>query len=635
MRMRAVGFVLAALGGVCFGAWRLGEAASGWIERETLSQARAELARAGETWATVSADGLLLTLGGAAPDEARRLAAESALRGVVDPRRLRDATSLAAAVPALAPVYGLELLRAEDEVSAVGLAPKGAAEALAAALARARLSLVGGDMLEEIDRPAPPDWDVALRFALRALADLPQAKVSVGPGSVSISALGADAETAAATADRLRAAAPAELALVLDIAAPRPAIAPFRFAFALDPEGASRLDACDVETGAEAARLAAAAGAPVEACRIGLGAPSPDWAAAAEAGVAAVRDLGGGRFALDDLAATLEAPTNAEAAADPAKAEAAAARLAAALPRGFALRFDAPAAPAATEAPRFEATLSMEGAAHLAGPLRDAASEAAVTNYAEALFGDGRAAAEIRIDPNLPAGWNARVLAGIEALALMREGTLDVTPDLVSLEGTAVEADGETRAAALLAERATGPAALSIGFDAAAAEAEAAARAMEADPAGACLAGVRSILAEAGIGFQPGSAKLSDEGLAAVAAIGAALVNCPPLDLEIAGHTDASGSAAANQALSEDRALAVKFALEAIGLPQMRFIARGYGPERPIADNDTDEGRSRNRRIEFALLGRAEPAPAPAQEAAPGAAPVPAPAIPETRFGPQ
>lgn len=631
MRLRAVGFVLAALGGVCFGAWRLGEAASGWIERETLSQARAELARAGETWATVSADGLLLTLGGAAPDEARRLAAESALRGVVDPRRLRDATTLAAAAPALAPVYGLELLRAEDEVSAVGLAPRGAAETLAAALGRARLSLVGGDMLEEIDRPAPPDWDVALGFGLRALADLPQAKVSIGPGSVSISALGADAETAAATADRLRAAAPAELALVLDIAAPRPAIAPFRFAFTLDPKGESRLDACDVETGAEAARLAAAAGAPVEACRIGLGAPSPDWAAAAEAGIAAVRDLGGGRFALDDLAATLEAPaaaeTDAEAAADPAKAEAAAARLAAALPRGFALRFDAPAAPAETEAPRFEATLSMEGEAHLAGPLRDAASEAAVTNYAEALFGDGRAAAEIRIDPNLPEGWNARVLAGIEALALMREGALDVTPDLVSLEGTAVEADGETRAAALLAERATGPAALSIGFDAAAAKAEAAARAMEADPAGACLAGVRSILAEAGIGFQPGSAKLSDEGLAAVAAIGAALVNCPPLDLEIAGHTDASGSAAANQALSEDRALAVKFALEAIGLPQMRFIARGYGPDRPIADNDTDEGRSRNRRIEFALVGRAEPAPAPAQE--------PAPAIPETRFGPQ
>jgi OOP family OmpA-OmpF porin len=225
------------------------------------------------------------------------------------------------------------------------------------------------------------------------------------------------------------------------------------------------------------------------------------------------------------------------------------------------------------------------------------------------------------------------VLAALDSLALMKEGRVEVTPGLVTLEGWAATADAEARAAALLAQKAGGPVELAIDFDAAAAEAEAQARAAAEDPAGACLDGVRSVLAGRGIGFQPGSATLSDEGLAAVAAIGAVLANCPPLDLEIAGHTDASGSAAANLALSQDRALAVQFALQAIGLPQLRFAARGYGPDRPIADNDTEEGRARNRRIEFALVGREETPPAP--EAESEADPDPLPSQTENRIGPQ
>ena len=55
MRLRAVAFVLAALAGVGLGAWRLGEAATAWVEREILTQSRAGLASAGETWAGVEA----------------------------------------------------------------------------------------------------------------------------------------------------------------------------------------------------------------------------------------------------------------------------------------------------------------------------------------------------------------------------------------------------------------------------------------------------------------------------------------------------------------------------------------------------------------------------------------------------
>ena len=70
----------------------------------------------------------------------------------------------------------------------------------------------------------------------------------------------------------------------------------------------------------------------------------------------------------------------------------------------------------------------------------------------------------------------------------------------------------------------------------------------------------------------------------------------------IAGHTDSLGDAAANMALSEARARAVIQYLIEDGLPGDRFVARGFGATRPIADNATAEGRQRNRRIEFMQL---------------------------------
>lgn len=68
---------------------------------------------------------------------------------------------------------------------------------------------------------------------------------------------------------------------------------------------------------------------------------------------------------------------------------------------------------------------------------------------------------------------------------------------------------------------------------------------------------------------------------------------------EISGHTDNSGNAAANQALSLERANAVKAWLVEHGLEEGRFTTVGQGSSTPVADNETPEGRARNRRIEF------------------------------------
>jgi outer membrane protein OmpA-like peptidoglycan-associated protein len=75
---------------------------------------------------------------------------------------------------------------------------------------------------------------------------------------------------------------------------------------------------------------------------------------------------------------------------------------------------------------------------------------------------------------------------------------------------------------------------------------------------------------------------------------------------EVEGHTDASGTDAVNQPLSERRAAAVVDHLVARGIEAYALTARGYGSSRPVADNATPEGRARNRRVEFR---RVQPSP--------------------------
>lgn len=72
--------------------------------------------------------------------------------------------------------------------------------------------------------------------------------------------------------------------------------------------------------------------------------------------------------------------------------------------------------------------------------------------------------------------------------------------------------------------------------------------------------------------------------------------------VEIQGHTDAVGAAGYNMRLSQSRAEAVReYLLANFDLDPERLAAKGYGETYPIASNDTDEGRARNRRVQFVI----------------------------------
>ena len=79
----------------------------------------------------------------------------------------------------------------------------------------------------------------------------------------------------------------------------------------------------------------------------------------------------------------------------------------------------------------------------------------------------------------------------------------------------------------------------------------------------------------------------------------AALKPIPKIKIEVAGYTDRVGDAKRNQNLSVQRSQAVIKYLTGKGVAAAQLTAKGYGPENPIADNTTPEGRQKNRRIEL------------------------------------
>lgn len=105
----------------------------------------------------------------------------------------------------------------------------------------------------------------------------------------------------------------------------------------------------------------------------------------------------------------------------------------------------------------------------------------------------------------------------------------------------------------------------------------------------------------AGDAFASGAATLTDGARATVAAIGAYLQALPGARVRVEGHTDSQGAAAANQALSERRAGAVRDTLRAAGVEAGRIEVAGLGASRPLADNASPQGRARNRRVELVI----------------------------------
>ena len=109
------------------------------------------------------------------------------------------------------------------------------------------------------------------------------------------------------------------------------------------------------------------------------------------------------------------------------------------------------------------------------------------------------------------------------------------------------------------------------------------------------------LLGKARIRFESGRATIDQDSRGLLDRLIQTALRCPTANIEVAGHTDSDGDNAANMSLSEKRAQAVAEYLVQAGLPNTRLKAVGYGSTQPVAPNDTEEGKAKNRRIDFVV----------------------------------
>ena len=102
-----------------------------------------------------------------------------------------------------------------------------------------------------------------------------------------------------------------------------------------------------------------------------------------------------------------------------------------------------------------------------------------------------------------------------------------------------------------------------------------------------------------GIQFENGKATIKKTSYAILDQVAKVFIENPSYVIEVQGHTDNVGNYQQNLTLSEKRAQAVRDYLVKHGVDTNHITAHGYGPDRPIASNNTKEGRAQNRRVEF------------------------------------
>jgi outer membrane protein OmpA-like peptidoglycan-associated protein len=186
--------------------------------------------------------------------------------------------------------------------------------------------------------------------------------------------------------------------------------------------------------------------------------------------------------------------------------------------------------------------------------------------------------------------------------------SLSVSGQTITLSGEEPAAGAGGRAVAL-AQAATCPssvgrlscAATVVGRFVAPPPVATAATAPALSAAQACDRSLAEAIAAEQIEFGTGSATIGTQSGALLDRLASQVRSCPGI-VRIDGHTDPVGRGRFNRRLSEARAAAVRDALIARGVPAERLRTRGFAARRPIADNLTESGRARNRRIEFHAL---------------------------------
>lgn len=234
-----------------------------------------------------------------------------------------------------------------------------------------------------------------------------------------------------------------------------------------------------------------------------------------------------------------------------------------------------------------EAQAPQPGQVLAAGTVPDEATKAAVLARLRELYGAERVVDQIAIGQvAMPANWNSYVQKLISPdLKQISRGQLKIDGTTVSLRGEVANEGLRQKIAGDVASNLNPTYTVNNGLR------------VSSNEQGI----LDSALANRTVEFESGKATLTPAGRAILDEMIAAMQKVKGRKVEIIGHTDNVGLRATNQGLSQARAEAVKAYMASHGINGDLLTASGQGSDRPVASNETTEGRARNRRIEFRI----------------------------------
>lgn len=231
------------------------------------------------------------------------------------------------------------------------------------------------------------------------------------------------------------------------------------------------------------------------------------------------------------------------------------------------------------------ASAQMPGQIVVTGAVPDESSKAALLASVRALYGAERVVDQVTIAAvSLPPNWNGYVQKLMAPnLKLISKGELKIDGTNVTLRGEVANEVQRQQIASDIATSLNPSYTVNNGLRVSAAEQNL----------------LDDALARRIIEFDSGKVILTRSGEVILDEMAAALQKVRGKKVEVIGHTDNVGLRDSNLALSQARAEAVRAYLSGKGIDQQMVLVSGQGPDRPVADNASAEGRARNRRIEF------------------------------------
>ena len=573
------------------------------LQNSTIKRVNYLLEKMENSWAQVEVDGLQVTISGKALNERQRLKTIEVLETALLPSLITDRTSTQ--IPEYITKENLRLIIIKDNnnISLIGLVPnKSYRESIVSKISKYPNVNISVGISNDENTKVPSAWLSDLKLVADSLSLFSQGRISINSEKINITILSSNNDETKKVKQDLSLKTQFKPNFLIDIVTPKTLISPYSFEYFID-ENIGAISTCSVETLSDQKTVIALAEkfplARIPNCEIGIGTPSLNWINTVQAAMSLLQEIGEGSIKFSDLEIKLllkEKDPKIEILKLIEKFEQT-------LPKEFkfysTLNKSVSKKEAETKQPlEIKIAKSSLNKINITGHLNTELEKQIIKSYAKAIFAESTINLNINLTKSTSINFVRISTIAMEALKELYSGTLIVQKNKIKLIGRVSSEMSANKAQEhlknMLAEN--NLIETDITFD------KSLSPVILVMTPEDCVKNINEILKKEKIVFEPASTAIKGSSRLAIKKIATVVKKCEDVRMEIGGHTDSQGRKAMNLNLSQLRADAVKAALLSRKVLVKKLVPVGYGETLPIADNQTEEGREINRRIEFKLL---------------------------------